>query len=143
MCDELHEAALRNVRVFEEVLAAYVAGKLDQVLRRAGRTGWFDASGCVWCLFDDPGFVRSGDAARVARERDGQTFGLQVYWSMGDVIMPGECDEHWVAERIACEAERQLDSLGYRHVREERMTEEGMHMGVAYRKRRRAFPHIA
>ena len=135
---DLRACADHNRAVFDEILAPYVATKLERVLSqlpRGSRSGWFDASGCVWCLFDDEGFARSGDAGRQLRdERDGGC-DLQVYWSMGDVMMPGACDERWVAERIAEEATRQLSSRGYRCTREEREAEGATHLGVRFRRR--------
>lgn len=130
--------ANRNREVFNEVLGPYVATKLEQVMARLqrGKTrGWLDASGCVWCLFDDEGFVRSGDAGRRLCAEKGDDCGLQVYWSMGDVVMPGACDDRWVAERIVEEAMRQLSSRGYRCAVEEREVEGHTHLGVRFRKR--------
>ena len=129
----------RNRRVFENVLAPCVTTKLEQLLPRLPQgsrgSSWFDASGCVWCLFDDEGFERCGDAGRRLREGCGDTCGVQVYWSMGDVVMPGECDERWVAKRIAAEARRQLASRGYRCETEVRETEGEEHLGVRFRRR--------
>ena len=130
--------ASRNREVFEDVLEAYVSTKLGQVLSRLeprARSGWFDASGCVWCLFDDERFERVGDAGRRLCDERGEGYPLQVYWSMGDVVMPQPCDERWVAERIAAEARRQLNERGYRCVPEERLAEGSMHLGVRFRKR--------
>lgn len=135
---DLSLCAEHNRRVFDDALASYVAMKLDQVLARlptGQRSGWFDASGCVWCLFDDEGFTRAGDAGRRLREERGDACPLQVYWSMGDVVMPRICDERWVAERIAMEAERQLSTCGYRCMIENREEEGEVHLGVRFRKR--------
>ena len=135
---DLIACASRNREVFEDVLAAYVSTKLEQVLSRlapGARSGWFDASGCVWCLFDDERFERVGDAGRRLRDEQGDSCPLQVYWSMGDVVMPQPCDERWVAERIAVEARRQLSKRGYKCVPEERLAEGSMHLGVCFRKR--------
>ena len=134
---DLCVCADQNRKVFDEVLASYVATKLGQVLPRVPRgkrTGWFDASGCVWCVFDDEGFARSGDAGRRLRDERGKDCDLQIYWSMGDVVMPGDCDERWVAERIAAEATRQLSSQGYRCTEEEHMVDGEAHLGVRFRK---------
>lgn len=128
--------ASKNQSTFNEVLSAYVAIKLERVLQllpHGSRTGWFDASGCVWCLFDDKKFVRSGDAGQRLREEQGEACALQVYWSMGDVVMPSACDERWVAERIAQEAMLQLRERGYRCRLEEREVEGGSHVGVRFR----------
>ena len=114
---ELRACAERNREVFDDFLAPYVATKLGRVLSQlphGARSGWFDASGCVWCLFDDEGFERSGDGGRRLRDERGGECPLQVYWSMGDVMMPASCDERWVGRRIAAEAERQLSARGYR-----------------------------
>ena len=135
---ELGLCAKHNQRVFERVLASYVATKLEQVLSqvpRGARAGWLDASGCVWCLFDDEGFVRSGDSGRRLRDELGESCDLQVYWSMGDVVMPGTCDERWVARRIAAEVEQQLASRGYHCAIEEREEEGGTHLGVRFRRK--------
>lgn len=131
-------SAERNRKVFDDVLASYVTTKLERVLSqlpRKARSGWFDASGCVWCLFDDEGFTCSGDAGRRLRDEQLGGCSLQVYWSMGDVMMPEECDERWVAGRIAAEAERQLSAQGYRCATEEREVDGEIHLGVRFRKR--------
>ena len=135
---DLRSCADQNQRVFDSVLASYVATKLKQVLAqlpRSSRSGWFDASGCVWCLFDDEGFVRSGDEGRRLRDEAGDASPVQVYWSIEDVVMPRACDERWVAERIAAEAVRQLCAQGYRCATEEREAEGAMHFGVRFRRR--------
>lgn len=135
---DLRSCADQNQRVFDSVLASYVATKLKQVLAqlpRSSRSGWFDASGCVWCLFDDEGFVRSGDEGRRLRDERGEACPVQVYWSMEDVVMPRACDERWVAERIAAEAVRQLCAQGYRCATEEREAEGATHLGVRFRRR--------
>ena len=134
---DLSVCAEHNRGVFDDVLSPYVAMKLEQVLGRlpVGKcSGWFDASGCVWCLFDDEKFVRSGDAGRRLRDELGVSCPLQVYWSMGDVMMPDACDERWVAARIAAEAEKQLSSHGYKCKPEEREEEGAMHLGVCFCK---------
>ena len=135
---DLGLCADQNRRIFDDVLAPYVTTKLEQVLARLPRgqhAGWLDASGCVWCLFDDESFMRSGDSGRRLREEQGDSCPLQVYWSMEDVVMPGTCDERWVAERIAAETQRQLSSRGYRCTIEERTEEGGPHLGVRFRKK--------
>lgn len=134
----LHACARQNRATFDDVLAPYVATKLERVLSQlphGARRGWFDASGCVWCLFDDEGFVRSGDAGRRMRDEQGASCDLQVYWSIEDVMMPGACDERWVAEQIAAEAVRQLSSRGYRCMLEEREAEGATHLGVRFRRK--------
>ena len=134
--EELCAVALRNRQAFDEALRPYVQQKLERTVlgRTAKREGWFDASGCVWCLFDGEEFERSGSAASEMRERLGDIFGLQIYWSIEDVVMPGECDETWVARRIAAEAAEQLSARGFACKEEWRDTAEGRHLGVAYRK---------
>lgn len=135
---DLGLCADRNRKVFDEALGPYVAMKLDQVVRkdsREARAGWFDASGCVWCLFDGEDFTRSGDAGRRLRAEQGDACPFQVFWSMGDVVMPGTCDARWVAERIVEESVHQLSERGYRCTTEEREVEGEMHLGVRYRKR--------
>lgn len=135
---DLGSCASHNRQVFDEVLGSYVATKLEQVVSRHPRGtawGWFDASGCVWCLFDGEDFWRSGDAGRRACAEQGDSCALQVYWSMGDVVMPGACDPRWVAERIVQESLRQLSGRGYRCMAEEREVEGETHLGVRFRKR--------
>lgn len=135
---DLSSCAEQNRKVFDRVLPGYVSTKLEQMLTRlprGERSGWFDASGCVWCLFDDEGFVRSGDEGRRLRDERGEACPVQVYWSMEDVVMPRACDEWWVAERIAAEAVRQLCAQGYRCATEEREAEGAMHLGVRFRRR--------
>lgn len=134
---DLNLCALHNRSVFDEVLAPYVATKLEQVISNhphAMRTRWFDASGCVWCLFDDEHFARAGDAGRRLRDEQGEDCAFQVYWSMGDVVMPSVCDMRWVAERIATESMRQLSERGFRCVDEEREVDGETHLGVRFRK---------
>ena len=136
--DELRSSASENRATFDLALGQYVRSKLRQVMSRlphGGRQGWFDASGCGWCLFDDERFDRSGEEGRRLREECGDACDLQVYWSMGDVVMPRECDERWVAERIATEASRQLEGQGYACTTEWRDTAEGRHLGVAFARR--------
>lgn len=131
--DDLRRCASCNREVFERVLAPYVALKIENVARsltRGSRNAWLDASGCVWCVFDDPGFVRL-DCGAVAQEGD---MGLQVFWSMGDVVMPQECDAAWVAKRIADEAMLQLRALGYHRRRQRREVEGERHEGVLFAK---------
>lgn len=126
---------MRNRATFERVVGPYVSLKLaDKIARRGNTTrkSWFDASGCVWCLFDDEGFVRSGCAGRDAKAAEGDAFDLQVFWSLEDVLMPAECDERWVAGRIADDAMRLLTEQGFRCKLEERMTGEGRHLGVRF-----------
>ncbi len=135
---DLVSCASHNMEVFDKVLAPYVSVKLEQVVSKLphGKArGWLDASGCVWCLFDDESFVRSGDAGRRLLAEKGKDCGLQVYWSMGDVLMPGTCDERWVAERIVEEAIRQLSNRGYRCAAEEREVDGETHLGVIFRKK--------
>ncbi|MDI9590291.1 MAG: hypothetical protein QM302_04540 [Acidobacteriota bacterium] len=138
--DELRVCSLRNRLTFERVIGPYVQVKVSQAVRqrekdagrRMAREGWLDASGCVWCVFDSPSFMRSGSAARALRDDAGSGFDLQVYWSVEDVVMPHECSERWVAERIADEAERQLSELGYACRVEERHVEGDVHLGVRF-----------
>ena len=88
---DLSSCAERNRKVFDDVLLGYVATKLEQVLARlprGKRSGWFDASGCVWCLFDADAFARSGDQGRRLRDEVGDACPVQVFWSMEDVVMP-------------------------------------------------------
>ncbi len=137
--DELHEAAERNRFAFERALAKHVRLKLTNTLERhdgSKRAGWFDATGCVWCLFDDEAFARSGTAGREAQAAAGNAFDLQLFWSVEDVLMPVGCDERWVAERIAAEATRQLEAQGFLCKPEEREPDKGLHLGVAYRRPR-------
>lgn len=134
---DLNLCALHNRSVFDEVLAPYVTAKLEQVASRHSRgmrAGWFDASGCAWCLFDDERFARVGDAGRRLRDQQGENYPFQVYWSMGDVLMPRMCDARWVAERIATESMRQLSARGFRCVEEEREVDGETHLGVRFRK---------
>lgn len=133
---DLGSCAEHNRMTFDEVLGPYVATKLGQTIPsrpRGMRVGWFDASGCVWCVFDDERFLRSGDAGRRLRDEQGEACTLQVYWSMEDVVMPGACGTRWVAERIAEEAIHQLSSRGYCCATEERVAEGETHLGVRFR----------
>lgn len=134
---DLGFCACHNRDVFDEVLGLYVAIKLEQVVythSHDARSGWFDASGCVWCIFDNEGFLRSGDAGRRLLSKEGESCAFQVYWSVGDVVMPGACSTRWVAERIIDEAMHQLSSRGYRCVPEKRKVEDEVHLGVRYNK---------
>lgn len=135
---DLGFCARQNRDVFDEVLAPYVSAKLEQVLSRLprkGRSEWLDASGCVWCLFDDEAFLRSGELGRRLQAEQGDACAYQVYWSAGDVMMPRACDMRWVAERIVAESMRQLSASGYRCVEEEREVDGEMHLGVHFRKK--------
>ena len=88
---DLSSCAEQNRKVFDRVLPGYVSTKLEQMLTRlprGERSGWFDASGCVWCLFDAEAFARSGDQGRHLRDEAGDASPVQVYWSMEDVVMP-------------------------------------------------------
>lgn len=129
----LRVCSLRNRLTFEKALGPYVETKIAQTLQRG--EGWLDASGCVWCLFDDETFERSGGLAHELRDDPASDFDLQVFWSIEDVVMPHECDERWVARRIADEAQRQLEERGYRAELEERATEGERHLGVRIRRR--------
>lgn len=129
----LRVCSLRNRLTFEKALGPYVAAKIAQTLQRG--EDWLDASGCVWCLFDDEAFERSGGLAHELRDDPASGFDLQVFWSIEDVVMPRECDERWVARRIAGEAQRQLEERGYRAKLEERTAEGERHLGVRIRRR--------
>lgn len=129
----LRVCSLRNRLTFEKALGPYVEAKIAQTLQRSEE--WLDASGCVWCLFDDEAFMRSGSLAHELRDDPTNGFDLQVFWSMEDVVMPHECDERWVARRIADEAQRQLGERGYHAELEERATEGERHLGVRIRRR--------
>lgn len=124
----LRVCSLRNRLTFEKALGPYVTAKLEQTLQRGEK--WLDASGCVWCLFDDEAFMRSGSLAHELRDDPASGFDLQVFWSMEDVVMPHECDERWVARRIVEEVQRQLEEQGYRVEPEERAAEGERHLGV-------------
>lgn len=135
--DELMRHASDNRRVFEQVLEPYVALKIANVahlLERGARNAWLDASGCVWCVFDDPAFTRldSGKVACGEDREDGP--GLQVFWSMGDVVMPPECDAAWAAKRIADEAMRQLPKLGFHRRKQAREVDGERHEGILFAK---------
>lgn len=133
--DELRRYAARNREVFDQVLAPYVALKIAGVARsleRGESSAWLDASGCVWCLFDDPAFMRSGSEATTLKNALGDDFDLQIFWSMGDVVMPRKCDAAWVAKRILVEAMLQLPRLGYHRVRQRRMVDGELHDGVLF-----------
>lgn len=133
--DKLMRDAQRNREAFDEVLPAYVSLKLTGVARaldRGARSAWLDASGCVWCVFDDPAFIRSGNGTDAHVETGEGEHGLQAFWSMGDVMMPGECDVAWVAERIAREAMLQLRRLGYHRRLQFREVEGERHRGVLF-----------
>lgn len=135
--DELRAQACLNREVLERVLAPYVALKIENVARsldRGERNAWLDASGCVWCLFDDPAFLRCGSEATALKETLGEGFDLQVFWSMGDVVMPQECDIAWVADRIADESMLQLHKLGYHRGRQSREVEGERHEGILFAK---------
>ena len=83
--DELQEAAERNRFAVERALAKHVRLKLTDTLERhdgSKRAGWFDATGCVWCLFDDEAFARPGTAGREAQAAAGNAFDLQLFWSV-------------------------------------------------------------
>ena len=129
----LRVCSLRNRLTFENALGPYVQAKVAQTLRRGEK--WLDAAGCGWGLFDDGAFMRSGSLAHELRDDPAGGFDLQVFWSMGDVVMPHECDERWVARRIAEEAQRQLEEQGYRAEPEEREAEGGQHLGVQIGRR--------
>lgn len=133
--DELRRCAEQNRKVFDRVLAPYVALKIAGVakaLERGERNVWLDASGCVWCLFDDPAFVRLDSEASSCAKGQDDAFDLQVFWSMGDVVMPPECDAGWVAKRIADEAMRQLPKLGFHRCRQPREIDAERHEGVLF-----------
>ncbi|MDO4807791.1 MAG: hypothetical protein Q4A07_11145 [Coriobacteriales bacterium] len=134
---ELRRHAAHNREVFDRVLAPYVALKVANVVRSLdhdARNVWFDASGCAWCLFDDPAFIRAGNEATALKEAQGGSFDLQVFWSMGDVVMPHECDAAWVAKRIAEEAKAQLAKQGLHCRRQDRHVEGEHHKGVLVAK---------
>lgn len=141
------QCALGNRATFDAVLEAYVRQKLAYYLKRLGqgeREVWFDATDCVWCVFDDPAFERHGDVREQLRalgEAAGgpsadanATDGLQIYWSLGDIVMPVECDTVWVAHRIAEEVVRQLEGQGYRCLLVERAVEDETRVGVLVRR---------
>lgn len=139
------DAAQHNRAAFDATLEGYVGQKLAYSLKRLERGEsevWFDTTDCVWCVFDDPAFERhEGVRERLRAMDDGATRAsrekaagdLQVYWSLGDVVMPAECDTLWVARRIADEARRQLEARGYRCESVERMVEDEMRVGVVAR----------
>ena len=135
---ELERCADVNREAFDEALPSYVATKLAQVtpaLEAGERQVWLDASGCVWCIFDDPRFLRQGDEARAVREASPQDFNLCLYWSFGDIVMPCGCDERWVAGRIVEEALRQLPALGLRGRGETRTVDGAAHEGLLIARR--------
>jgi len=134
---ELDEYARRNREVFDRALAPYVAAKLEQTTRRLSlrtHSAFFDASGCVPCLFDDERFLRSGNMATDAQAR-GECEEYCVFWSFADIIMPPGCDEDWVAEQIADEAIRQAKQAGLRARRQTRVVEGTEHIGVLVSRR--------
>ncbi len=136
--EELKVQARINREVFERVLAPYVALKIENAMRaieRGSRNAWLDASGCVWCIFDDQAFMRSGNEARERKESHDDSFELQVYWSMGDIVMPHECTEEWVAQRIVEEAKLQLRALGFHRRRQIREVDGERHIGVLFSKK--------
>ena len=135
--DELKQHAAYNREVFDRVLAPYVAAKITNVahaLDHGAHNVWLDASGCVWCLFDGPDFMRSGDEAQALTETQDDSLDLQVFWSLGNVVMPGACDAQWVAKRIAQEALRQLPKLGFHRRMQSREIEGERHEGVLFAK---------
>lgn len=134
---ELRQQADRNLETFNKVLNPYVSLKIESAahqLKRGARNAWLDASGCVWCLFDDPAFLRSGNEASTLKEELGDELGLQVYWSMGDVVMPPECSPSWVAQRILEEAMKQLSELRYHRKTLAREVDGERHEGVIFAK---------
>lgn len=132
---DLHAAQL-NRQTFDATLEGYVSQKLAYSLKRlqqGERELWFDATDCVWCVFDDPAFVRREDTGLTGTDVPTD---LQVYWSLGHVVMPSACDVPWVGEHIAQEAQRQLEELGYRCRIEHRTIDEiddQPHVGVSVR----------
>lgn len=149
--DEMSSTAVRyaqsaehNRATFDATLEGYMGQKLAYPAKRleqGERELWFDATDCVWCVFDDPAFERYEDVRSDLRtvSDDGSTSGseevpdLQIYWSLGDVVMPAACDAAWVARRIADEAVRQFRSQGYRCKLQERMVDGEPHVGVSVR----------
>ena len=140
---ELVQVARDNQAAFDATLESYVGQKLAYALRRltqGEREVWFDATDCIWCVFDDPAFERCEEGVARAKGSSVVAAGtsascdLQVYWSLGDVVMPPACDATWVAQRIAQEAARQLRAKGYRCSVEERPGEDGPHRGVVVRR---------
>ena len=76
---DLDFCARHNRDAFDEVIAPYVSAKLEQVVSRLsskGLLGWLDASGCVWCLFDDEVFLRSGELGRHLQAKQGDACGV-------------------------------------------------------------------
>lgn len=133
---ELARCADLNREAFDEALPSYVAAKLAQVtpaLEAGERRVWLDATDCVWCVFDDPRFRRSGDEARELRKACPREFDLCLYWSFGDIVMPAGCDERWVAVRIVEEALGQVRASGLAGRRGTRdvsgVAHEGLHIG--------------
>lgn len=143
---ELAQVAQRNRKAFDETLEAYVGQKLSHPVKRltqGERELWFDATECIWCVFDDPAFVRCEEGSAGTRaERDaaaagqdaGDSRGLQVYWSLGDVVMPPDCNPAWVAQRIAEEAVRQFERRGFRCSPGERLVDGEPHVGAIVRR---------
>jgi len=138
------QSAEHNRATFDATLEGYVGQKLaypTKLLEQGERELWFDATDCVWCVFDDPTFERYEDVRTDSRASsdDGsasdsdEASELQVYWSLGDVVMPASCDAAWVARRIADEAVRQFRSQGYRCKLQERMVDDEPHVGVSVR----------
>lgn len=128
----LYDCARHNRQVFDEALVTYVDAKLSQVtpkLTQGERNVWLDATACVWCLFDDERFVRSGNLASELRSQD-PTFDLCVFWSFEDVCMPSGSDCDWVAERIVDESLRQLRQQGLHCRPQTRIVEGEPHRGV-------------
>ena len=138
------QSAEHNRVTFDATLEGYVGQKLAYPTKRLGqgeRELWFDATDCVWCVFDDPAFERYEDVRTDLRASgdEGSSSGsdedhdLQIYWSLGDVVMPAACDVAWVARRIADEAVRQFRLQGYRCMLQERMVDGEPHVGVSVR----------
>ena len=130
--ETLNDYALRNREVFDLALPIYVEQKLTQALGEFDKTDgciWLDATACVWCLFDDERFVRSGNLASEIKARDA-SFGLCVFWSFGDVCMPSGCDRDWVAKCIVHEGKRQLRALGLHAMSKTRTVERERHKGL-------------
>ena len=138
------QSAEHNRATFDTTLEDYVGQKLaypTKQLEQGERELWFDATDCVWCVFDDPAFERYEDAWTDLRASsddgsascDDEASDLQIYWSLGDVVMPAACDSTWVASRIADEAARQFRSQGYRCKLQERTVDGEPHVGVSVR----------
>ena len=112
-------------------------------LTQGERELWFDATECIWCVFDDPAFerceegsisTRDGGGTAATSQCAGDSRGLQVYWSLGDVVMPRDCDPAWVAQRIADEAVRQFERRGFRCSPVERLVDGDPHVGAIVRR---------